>query len=277
MGPTLYRLLKVARRMRKYAQGVSIVQPSGALSDTITAANTAFEQPPAVQSSTPKIDLGITPAPQGARPATPRAYSSRNSLAGGPARHPNSVLSGPIEEVSKLPPLPRMPDRPDFGKPGYIPMETSKSPVYNGVPRSAYTWHQRYQDQRNKIQNQVRSGDMSTYQAQKNMQHWRETNRPGWNGEKLGIPGGNAPTTQGFNYMLRQMAPTGTNAQNLREIRKAWNAATPQMRNTMFSNARDLWQNGYTGKALSLGALQAPTWEQEPLPPQAALSGFDSP
>lgn len=263
MGPVLYRLLKVARRMRKRAAADSILQPAGGLADTFQAAQT------------PNINLGITPAPAGAQPTVPKTPGAPWGSVLNPKPSPKSVLSGPVrtEADPNFTFDPTLRPNPNF-VPTNAPIESSiltgsqkKSPPskpWSGTPTYAGTWHQDYEGQRDDLRHQVRMGDMSTWQAQKNMQHWRETNLPGQNGQKLGIPGGNAPTTQGFNYMLRQMAPTGTNAQNLREIRKAFNAATPQMRNTMFSNAMNLWQQGYTGKALNLNMMQAPVEQQAP-------------
>lgn len=202
---------------------------------------------PLILPTQPRTAL-VSDSVQGHSTPTVRVNPAALSFSGGSAQPPQAPALTSSSAGSSVQPPTTLP--------------TTRRP---GLPASyPATYHGAYQRQRDDLRHQVRMGDMSTWQAQKNMQHWREMNLPGQNGQKLGIPGGNAPTTQGFNYMLRQMAPTGTNAQNLREIRKAFNAATPQMRNTMFSNAMNLWQQGYTGKALNLNMMQAPVEQQAP-------------
>lgn len=277
MGPVLYRLLKVARRMRKRADAFELSNPfeNKDLQKAVTIAKpkpvdtSAYFTSPTGMSTT-NIAGGLAGAFADANnwsTSDPtRAIPGGSSSAVAPPsaiRLPKTNFASP--PGLNPPPLSTPTGTAPTQAPGAIqaPLSTM-APIPERLSAKPPTWHDNYQRQRDELRHQVRMGNMSTWQAQKNMQHWRETNRPGQNGQKLGIPGGDVPTTQGFNYMLRQMAPTGTNAQNLREIRKAFNAATPQMRNTMFSNAMNLWQQGYTGKALNLNMMQAPVEQQAP-------------
>lgn len=229
MRPELYRLLKVARQARTPVKLGSSPSTGGGLAQTLQAANKG---------------------PSPSRTHQAKALMRRLSTAPGPISTGDGSYGPPQTEAESYPShtVPPMA--------GPIPApETPPPPAAVEPPR---TWHDAYQRRRAALRRQVRKGDMSTWQAQKNMQHWRETNLPGQNDQPLGVPGGSTrPTTQGFKYMLRQMAPTNTNAQNLREIRKAYNTATPQMRQTMFNNAQAAWRAGYTGPALTLEQLQS--------------------